>query len=173
MLKKRIIFGILAAAVLLGGCGNAETFETVADEMDVPVLARPRSVTVDIPGEAEGAALETDSGRLYVTDDYEIILETLDSGDLEATLRELTGRSRDQLTVMETREAENIRRYEFVWASAGEEGDRLGRGIVLDDGNFHYCLSVERPADPEKTSQIVWSQVFSSFGLDPEASGAY
>ena len=145
-MKKRVLFGMLAAAILLGGCGKAETFETVADELDVPVLAQPRTVTVDIPGEAEQGALETASGRLYVTDDYEIILETREDG---------------------------LKRYEFVWATAGEEGDRLGRGIVMDDGNYHYCLSVERPADPEKASQVVWSQVFSSFGLEPESSDPY
>ena len=171
-MKKRVLFGMLAAAILLGGCGKAETFETVADELDVPVLAQPRTVTVDIPGEAEQGALETASGRLYVTDDYEIILETMDSGDLDATLLELTGRSKDQLTVLETRE-DGLKRYEFVWATAGEEGDRLGRGIILDDGNYHYCLSVERPADPEKASQVVWTQVFSSFGLEPESSDPY
>ena len=61
-----------------------------------------------------------------------------------------------------------MKRYDFVWASAGENGDMLGRAVILDDGNYHYCLSVQRPADPEKTSQVVWSQVFQSFSLaDP------
>ena len=58
-----------------------------------------------------------------------------------------------------------MKRYEFVWAAAGEDGERLGRGVILDDGSYHYCLTAMRPADPEKTSQIVWSQVFQSFGL--------
>ena len=56
-------------------------------------------------------------------------------------------------------------RYEFVWVSAGEKGDRLGRGVVLDDGSYHYCMSVLRDADNPKKSQVVWSDVFSSFSL--------
>ena len=42
--------------------------ETVADEMDVPVLAQPRKISVELPGQAE-AALEPDAGQLSVTDD--------------------------------------------------------------------------------------------------------
>ena len=61
--------------------------------------------------------------------------------------------------------ADGIKRYEFVWAATGETGDRLGRGTVLDDGNYHYCLTVQRPAEGTGDAQIVWSQVFSSFSL--------
>ncbi len=115
----------------------------------------------------EGVAevVETDAGQLYVTDDYEIALETLDGGDLNGTLQALSGRTAEELTVLETRTEDGMKRYEFVWACAGEEGDRLGRAVILDDGNYHYCLSVLRPADPERTSQVVWSQVFQSFSL--------
>ena len=153
MVKKRILIAMLAA-LFLAGCGKTETMETVADEMDV-----------ELPGQAE-AALETDAGQLYVTDDYEIALETLDGGDLNGTLQALSGRTAEELTVLETRTEDGMKRYEFVWACAGEEGDRLGRAVILDDGNYHYCLSVLRPADPERTSQVVWSQVFQSFSLE-------
>lgn len=165
-MKRRVLIAMLAA-LFLAGCGKTETMETVADEMDVPVLAQPRKISVELPGQAE-AALETDAGQLYVTDDYEIAVETLDGGDLNGTLQALSGRTAEELTVLETRTEDGMKRYEFVWACAGEEGDRLGRAVILDDGNYHYCLSVQRPADPEKTSQVVWSQVFQSFSLaDP------
>ena len=75
-MKKRVLIAMLAA-LFLAGCGKTETMETVADEMDVPVLAQPRKISVELPGQAE-AALETDAGQLYVTDDYEIAVETLD-----------------------------------------------------------------------------------------------
>ena len=163
---KKWVLAMALAALLLAGCGKTETMETVADEMDVPVLAQPRKISVELPGQAE-EALETDAGQLYVTDDYEISVETLAGGDLDATLQAISGRSAEELTVMETRQ-DGLKRYEFVWACAGEEGDRLGRAVILDDGSYHYCLSVQRPADPEKTSQVVWSQVFQSFSLaDP------
>ena len=163
MVKKRVLIAMLAA-LFLAGCGKTETMETVADEMDVPVLAQPRKISVELPGQAE-AALETDAGQLYVTDDYEIAVETLDGGDLNGTLQALSGRTAEELTVLETRTEDGMKRYEFVWAAAGEDGDRLGRGVVLDDGSYHYCMSVLRDAENPKKSQVVWSDVFSSFAL--------
>ena len=74
------------------------------------------------------------------------------------------GRGKEELTVMETQQGD-YKRYEFVWAAAGETGEQLGRAVILDDGNYHYCLSVLRPANPEVPSQVVWSQVFQSFSL--------
>ena len=161
-MKRGVLVGLLL--LLLAGCGQQETMETVADVLDVPAMAQPRQVNLELPGEAGQEALETSAGRLYLTDDYEISVETLEAGNLDATLQSLCGRTREELTVMETA-SDGVKRYEFVWAAAGEDGDRLGRGIILDDGFYHYCLTVQRPADPEKTSQIVWSQVFSSFAL--------
>lgn len=161
MVKKRILIAMLAA-LFLAGCGKTETMETVADEMDVPVLAQPRKISVELPGQAE-AALETDAGQLYVTDDYEIALETLDGGDLNGTLQALSGRTAEELTVLETRTEDGMKRYEFVWACAGEEGDRLGRAVILDDGNYHYCLSVLRPADRKEPLRWYGARCFSPF----------
>ena len=91
-------------------------------------------------------------------------METLSAGDVNATVEHLSGYSRDNLTLMQTQQGD-VDRYEFVWASTGEDGERLGRAVILDDGNYHYCMSVLRDADTTKTSQIVWSQVFDSFCL--------
>jgi hypothetical protein len=89
------------------------------------------------------------------------MLETMASGDLDATIRSLTGYGSDRLTVIRTG-YHDTDRYDFVWSAAGESGERLGRGAILDDGTYHYCLSVLR--DPEE-SLIVWQDVFSSFSL--------
>ncbi|MBQ2927446.1 MAG: hypothetical protein IJD98_02605 [Oscillospiraceae bacterium] len=157
---------LLMMAFLLGGCADEETFETVADELVLPVMAQPREVTVRLPDNAVVPVLENDSQQVYLSDDYEIILETLSSGDVDATVRALTGYSRDQLCVMQTRQ-DAADRYEFVWTCAGEDGQRLGRGVILDDGAYHYCLSVLRDAQNAKETQIVWNDVFSSFALLP------
>ena len=161
-MKKWI--GLVFAVILLTGCAPEETLETVADEWDVSAMAQPKQITVELPGEDLSSALENEAGRIYLSDDYEITVETLAAGDLDATLRTVSGHSRDELTVMETR-TDGLRRYDFVWATAGEKGEQLGRGVILDDGSYHYVLTVLRDADPEKTSQIVWSEVFQSFAL--------
>ena len=161
---KKIAMALLLS-LLLSGCGAKETLETVADDIPVqPVLAEPAQISVRLPDNAVSPVLESDSEQVYFCEDYEIAIETRASGDLAGTITALTGFDAEQLTVMHTA-PDGIDRYEFVWASAGEKGDRLGRAVVLDDGSYHYCMSVLRDAENPKKSQVVWSDVFSSFGL--------
>lgn len=154
---------LLLLMILLTGCGAEETFETIADELVLPVMAQPRFICVDLPGETALPVIENDHGRIYVCNDYEIVLQTVESGDLESTIQLVSGLSKNDITMMETG-TEDISRYEFVWAAAGEGGDQTGRAAILDDGNYHYCLSVLCSTGNEK-SQINWDQVFSSFQL--------
>lgn len=160
---KRCVWLLLLAG-LLCGCAAEETYETISDEWIVPVMAQPREVTVRLPDNAVAPVLEQDSRQLYMAEDYEIMLETHASGDLDATLQNVSGYGKEQLTILETRQ-EDAARYDFVWTTIGEKGDRLGRGVILDDGNYHYCLSVLRDADQTKKTQVVWRDVFASFAL--------
>lgn len=161
-MKKSVCF--LLMTLLLTGCRAQETFETVADEMALPVMATPGHITVQLPGETAMPVFENDNGRVYVCNDYEIVVETLEAGDLERTMQELTGLGWDDLSVVETF-SDGISRYEFVWAAAGESGEQVGRGVILDDGNYHYCLSVLRDAEMSEKTQVNWDQVFSSFAV--------
>ena len=150
--------------LLLTGCGAEETIETVSDDLIQPVMVQPGNISVELPGETALPVVENDNGRVYVCNDYEIVLQTLAAGDLEETLKTVSGLSKDDLTVVETF-LDGVSRYEFVWAAAGENGDYLGRGVVLDDGNYHYCLSILRDAEGTEKSQVNWDQVVSSFRL--------
>lgn len=160
---KKVV-GIVLLLALLSGCGTKETAETIADEWIVPVMAQPKEIAVDIPGDAVNCGSDSMQSQIYIADGYEIEVQTLDSGDLGQTVKQLTGFNKEDLTIIQTKENE-VKRYEFVWASAGESADRLGHGIILDDGNYHYCLSVLRDADYPEDSQIVWSQIFETFRL--------
>lgn len=160
---QKIILLVLVA-LLLSGCAAEETFETISDELVQPVMVQPEEVLVDLPGEAAMPAMESDNGRFYLASDYEIHIQTLEAGDLNRTIQTLSGYDQDALTVMETN-LDGINRYEFVWTCAGENGDRLGRAVVLDDGTYHYTMTVLRDADTTETSQIVWNDVFRSFAL--------
>lgn len=161
---KRILV-IFVFLLFLCGCGVKETVETVADEWMVPAMAQPKSIRLVVPGEASVCTMESDTGRLYIGDCYEIAVQTLSAGDLDATLRSLSGFSVEELTVMRTMDG-SAKRYEFVWTAAGEKGERLGRGIILDDGDYHYCLSVLRDMELPKDCQVVWSEIYQSFGLE-------
>ena len=157
---KRLLW-MLVLTVLLCGCRAEETLETVSDEWIVPVMAQPREISVRLPENTVLPVMEQEGRRLYMGQDYEILLETLDSGDLNDTVRTINGFEKEQLTVLETRQAD-ADRYDFVWTTAGEGGERLGRAVILDDGNYHYCMTVLRDAEE---SIVVWQDVFSSFAL--------
>ena len=155
---------LLALMSLLCGCASEETLETISDDIVQPVMAQPGEISVRLPDNAVAPVLESDSEQVYLSEDYEIIVETVGGGDLSATIQRISGYTPDNLTVMETAQ-DGAKRYDFVWASAGENGDQLGRAVILDDGNYHYCLSVLRDADTTGKSQIVWRDVFDSFKL--------
>lgn len=158
-MKKFWIWALLP--LVFTGCAAEETFETIADEQVLSVMAQPREISVQLPEEAAVPVLENEEQKVYLCEDYEIIIETMSSGDLSSTVRTLTGYEKEQLTVMET-QWQDVTRYEFVWASAGEEGDRLGRGVILDDGDYHYCMTLLWDAQEKRTS---WDEVFASFEL--------
>lgn len=154
---------LLMICAMLWGCGAEETFETVADEI-LEVAAVQRQILVELPPEAAAPASESDAGTIYICDGYEIMLQTLSGGDLDATLRAVSGYGREELTVVESRQGD-YKRYDLVWACAGEEGERIGRGAVLDDGNYHYVLCVLSDADRVQKYEEVWSALFSSYSL--------
>lgn len=163
----KILLCVLMIA-LLSGCGVQETYETIADEAVQSVMASPKQILVDLPGDALAPVLETAGEQVYLSQDYEIIIETVNAGNLAQTVEALSGFPLEELTLVQT-EMNGIRRHEFVWASAGERGDRLGRAVILDDGDFHYCMSVLR--DTQEVSQISWEDVFSSFRIGSELPG--
>lgn len=154
---------ILCLPMILCGCGAEETFETISDEQVLSVMAVPRQIAVELPEGTAAPVLEGEAEQVYLCEGHEIILETRSAGDLRGTIRSLCGYEQEALTVMET-QWQDVTRYDFVWAAAGESGDRLGRAAILDDGQYHYCMSVLRDAQGE-TDHRVWDRVFSSFTL--------
>ena len=150
--------------VMLCGCGTQQTWETVADEWIQPVMVEKQQLLVELPPEAALEVVESDAGTVYSCQDYDIYLETWASGDLNSNIRKLTGFDRADLTVMETVNP-NWTRYDFVWVSASEEGEQMGRGVILDDGNFHYCLSVLGDADQSDRFRNIWQDIFASVSL--------
>lgn len=160
---KKYVF-LLVISLLLTGCGSEATFETVADEWVQSAAAPVRQVLVTLPEEAAVPVSESENGQLYQCDGYEITLQTLESGDLDATLRAVTGHSRKDLTVIETKH-NDLKRYDLVWSCLGEEGEQVGRACILDDGNYHYVLSVLIPDHRAAKLETVVSEIFQSYSL--------
>ena len=154
---------VMFMPLLLLGCSGEETFETVADEQILSVMATPRQILVELPENTVAPVLSGENEQLYLCQDHEILLETLPAGDLQKTIRTICGYEKENLTLIQT-QRDDVSRYEFVWAAAGENGDRLGRAVILDDGQYHYCMSVLRDAWGEN-NEADWNQVFSSFSV--------
>ena len=154
---------ILPLVICLWGCAPEETLETVEDEWLQPVMAVPGSLSLQLPETAE-PVLETDTEQMYLQEDSEILVQTLSSGDLGKTISTICGYDRENLTILNTF-TDGVERYEFVWASAGEQGERLGRAVILDDGNYHYCVSVLGDADRAAEFEEIWERLFDSVAL--------
>lgn len=151
-------------ACLLAGCGAEETFETVADDM-VFSQAQPKQIHVSLPEETVLPVMETDFGQLYICRDFEVSVQTLQGGNLSATVQTLCGFDAGQVEIMETA-ADGVTRYEFVWSSAGETGDQVGRAVILSDEAYHYCVAAMAPEEKAGAYQEIWSGMFETVTLD-------
>ena len=156
---------LLAMTLLLTGCGARETFETVSDNIVQSVMGQQREVELRLPSHALAPVVNSDDGsKLYLCDGYILMVHTLSAGDLNRTIRSLSGFEAAHLTLMQTAD-QDVKRYEWVWTSAGEGGDQMGRALVLDDGNRHYCLTAMADAQTAGVLETEWSGIFSSFRL--------
>ena len=155
---------LVLLAVLLAGCSKTEVYETVNDEMIQSVSAQPREILFDLAQEPVMPAMESDSGTLYLCGDFDVLVHTCQSGDLQNTVKEVSGFLPEELTVIQTGNGE-VDRYEFVWTSATDLGQQIGRATVLDDGNYHYILSATVDAELIEEYQEIWNGIFESFQL--------
>lgn len=156
---------LLLCMFLLAGCGAKETFETVDDSFVTPVSAPMKQVSLALPKEAAVTVMDNgEGGRLYLCDGYVLTVQTMDSGDLQKTLREATGFSKEDLTLMETNHY-GTTRYDCVWTSAGETGDQVCRAAILDDGTCHYVVSVMAPAEAAGQLRETWQSLLDSISL--------
>lgn len=161
-MKRILIFCFLL--FVLSGCAAQETFETVNDVFAPQPNPEPASVEFLLPEDAAVPVFHGDGGRLYFCEGYEIMIETLEAGDLNRTVAALTGYDADSLTILQTSNTQP-KRYECVWTSAGEGGDQVGRTVILDDGSYHYCISFIALANDAGSLQETWQEIASSVQL--------
>lgn len=165
-MKKLWVIPLLA--LLLAGCGKKQTLETITDVPDTPVVSAVQRIQVQLPPELSAPALQgEESGTLYLCDDYSVTVQTLEAGDLQRTIREVTGMDKDSLQVIHTRQGDT-KRYQWVWTTTGENGIQVGRGCVLDDGAYHYVLTAVAEEGKAEKVQPQWKEIFASFTLAAE-----
>lgn len=149
---------------MLCGCGAQETIETISDKIESVEQAKLRRISMILPEEAALPTLESDEGAYYQCGAYDIYVQTVQGGDLYATIEKLTGFHADKLTILKTEQGD-VSCSEFVWATSAENGEQIGHAMVLDDGNYHYCISVLADAETARENVDVWKTLFQSVSL--------
>ena len=163
----RILVCIVLVVALLSGCGQPVDFETMSDNYLQQELPQPCKANFWLPEDATQTVLGNGvTDTLYLCDGYTVAVQTLPAGNLDATLREVTGYGRDRVQFWERKEGENSR-FVCVWVSAGEGGDQTGKATILDDGNYHYVLSVMVPAEDAGELADTWQYLMDSFSIAP------
>lgn len=154
---------LAALCLILSGCGVQETFETIPDICTQEVSAPPvQKVALTLPDEAATPAMTNgETNAIYLCDGYTVAVQTMDAGNLDKTFRQTTGFGADGLTVMQT-SAQGIKRYDCVWTAAGEGEDQICRAVILDDGNYHYAVTVMGAASSAGKLREKWQTILDS-----------
>lgn len=155
---------LLMAALMLTGCSGPVDYETVSDELITGSIREASQITVVLPMGEDAVTVDSEGGTLWLCGDYTVCTQTLAGGDLERTLQTVTGRDMDSLTLVKLEQGEDTR-YECVWVCAGENGEQMNRAVILDDGAYHYVLSLQGAAEQSGELAPVWKQITEQFGL--------
>lgn len=176
-MKKGTILGLGLAVLLgLGGCAGQTpvSWETVGD--DIPVMATESKltyqITFSVPEDAVRETLGGMDGTAYYTGkdgDYELIAQRLEADSLETVVKSLTGFRLDQLSPIRQREFD-MDRYDFSWATTDEDGERVCRAAVLDDGGIYYAVTFSVEEESAKDCVDKMDSVFSTIGLQTEGT---
>ena len=162
-MKRWWIIALLC--LMLTGCDET-VYETMSDLYEQPEQMHPAQVLLILPQDAALMTAQGDTDNLYYfCEDHTISIQTLMGGDLDKTLKAVSGYSRDKISLVGLSQ-EELDRYEFVWVVAGEQGDEICRGVILDDGYYHYVLTLQASAEVVAELQQPWNQVASTFSLD-------
>lgn len=167
---RKCLLWMLPALLLVSGCAGQEVFEQVEDDYAV-IAPAPQSVMVDLPQEAAVTAMGTDRNHaIYFCDGYTMTVQTLTGGDLVQTVGELTGFAPDRITILQTGDGA-LSRYTGTWTCIGEAGDQVGRFVLLDDGAYHYAVTVMAPAEHFGELGLAWDTLLRSVNLGSTAQG--
>ena len=156
----KAVWLIALCALLMAGC--SKNYETMNDAHLPIEPAAAKIAEFSLPQDAALPVVSGEGGKIYFCDGYEIVYQTLDGGNLDKTLREMTGFGRKDLTVVQTNSG-GIDRYSCVWTSAGEAGDQVGKLVILDDGHYHYCLGALASSQEAGSLQTTWASLLGSF----------
>lgn len=166
-MKKCVVW--VMAALLLTGCAAEPVYETIGDVWanSEPVSA-PGMIEFAMPDGAQMEVLEESASRCYTVGEWEIWTQVCPGGDIRSTMAQVTGIGADALTIV-TRQMQGMACYETAWSTTGEDGMKVGRTAVMDDGNYHYCVSVTVPETDANEVAEFYGQILDSVTVSDTA----
>lgn len=162
------IFLLVICVLLLSGCSAEQTMETLADDLPVSAAVDASKIFISVDGEDAAVFYDGNGGELYLCEGYTVAVQTLAGGDVARSVELLTGFSKENLTVMQTTRG-GLAAYEYVWCAAGESEDQICRGMLIDDGTYHYAVTVMADYTLAGQLQDTWQMVFDSVTINTDS----
>lgn len=157
---KKLV-GLLLIMVMLTGCSR-DVLETLSDVYAQAEQLPVRTLEVRLPEDAAVMTMSADSqDTLYLCDGYIVTTYIEPGGNLDRTLKTVTGYDSSRLTLMETTR-DGLDCYQCAWSAAGEGEMQVGNAVILDDGTFHYAVSVMADADQAAKLDATWQHILDS-----------
>ena len=153
----------LVISLFLCGCTPTD-LETMADTDTATAMAEPVEISITLPEDASLLTMENPLSKYYFCQGYDVAVEVMKSGNLDESIQTITGYGKEELELVETNR-NGISCYEMVWTTVGETGDCVGRLLVLDDNNYHYCVSALSSAESVANHADAWNALFASVSL--------
>ena len=163
-----LLLGSVVLLLALAGCQAQVQWETVDDEA-VSVSApasEPYVITFGVPEGTSKQEISNSHQTLYVQKDgdFEILSDVLVASSLDDAVRQVSGFGADELTLVETDQS-GMTKYQFAWASSGDEGGYVSRAAMVEDLGYYYVLVFSTREEVGNAYDDCAEAVFSSFGL--------
>ena len=83
---------LLLAAVLLSGCMAAPVYEELGNVDVHGEIPAVKTIVIDLPADASVQTVQGGSGKIYLCDGYDIMVETMTAGDQDRSIRSNTSK---------------------------------------------------------------------------------
>lgn len=167
MKRGMVAVWLLLSILVLGACGqgNSQPMETICPQ-EPPTSRTPKfRITMAVPAEAQEApAFSQEYSTVYTGEHLTITTQILESENLDALLRDLTGRGEQDLTCITTWQG-TMPRHDLTWTCAGEQGMQVCRSTVLDDGLHYYVVTAMVEEDHAQQYRQRIAQCLGTVGL--------
>lgn len=159
-MKIRLVW-VAVLAALLAGCAGDPVYETIGDvwEQTEPA-ASPGRMEVPLPEGAEMEVMEGYGDSYYRVGTWDLWTNVLSGGDVQKSIQTLSAMDINSLTVLKRTKGE-LQCFETTWTVTSEEGQRVVRAGILDDGNYHYCLCVSAPEEEAEEAGAVFAEILN------------